>query len=80
MSSAEPSYGDPETRRRILQATWKLIEELGPSIRLIDAADRAGVSRQAVYLHFGDRAGLLLALVQHIPETLGFQELLARVF
>jgi AcrR family transcriptional regulator len=80
MSSAEPSYGDPETRRRILQATWELIEEVGPRIRLIDAADRAGVSRQAVYLHFGDRAGLLLALVQYMPETLGFQELLARVF
>jgi AcrR family transcriptional regulator len=80
MSSGESPYGDPQTRARILQATWELIEELGPSIRLIDAADRAGVSRQAVYLHFGDRAGLLLALVQYMPETLGFQELLARVF
>jgi AcrR family transcriptional regulator len=38
------------------------------------------VSRQTVYLHFGDRAGLLLALVHYMPETLGFQELLARVF
>lgn len=80
MSSAEPSYGDPETRSRILQATWELIEEGGPVVRLVDAADRAGVSRQAVYLHFGDRAGLLLALVQYMPESLGFQKMLAHVF
>jgi len=80
MSSVESAYGDPETRRRILKATWELIEERGSSIRLVDAADRAGVSRQAVYLHFGDRAGLLLALVQYMPEKLGFQELLAHVF
>jgi AcrR family transcriptional regulator len=80
VSSTESSYGDPETRRQILQATWELIEEGGPNIKLIDAAARAGVSRQAVYLHFGDRAGLLLALVHYMPEALGFPELLAHVF
>jgi AcrR family transcriptional regulator len=80
MSSDEVSYGDPETRHRILQATWELIEGRGPGIRLIDVADRAGVSRQAVYLHFGDRAGLLVALVEYIDETLGFRELVAPVF
>lgn len=80
MSSAESAYGDPETRSRILQAAWEVIEELGSGIRLADVAARAGVSRQAVYLHFGDRAGLILALVQYMPETLGFQKLLAYVF
>jgi|SRR3990170_2037433 len=81
MSSVKrSSYGDPETRRRILQATWELIEERGSSVRLVDAAERAGVSRQTVYLHFGDRAGLLLALVEYMPESLGFPELLAHVF
>lgn len=81
MSSAQAAwYGDPETRRRILQATWELIEERGEGVTLADAAERAGVSRQAVYLHFGDRAGLLLALVQYMPEALGFQDLLAHVF
>lgn len=79
-SSVKSGYGDPETRRRILEATWELIEERGARIRLADAADRAGVSRQAVYLHFGDRAGLLLALVEYMPESLGFQEQLAHVF
>lgn len=80
MSSAQPAYGDPDTRRRILLATWELIEEIGAEIRISDVAERVGVSRQAIYLHFGDRAGLLLALVAFMPETLGFQELLAHVF
>lgn len=80
MSSEEPgAYGDAETRRRILEATWKIIEEHGSSVRLVDVADKAGVSRQAIYLHFGDRAGLLLALVQYMPQTLGFQERLSHV-
>ena len=80
MSSGQPAYGDPDTRRRILLAAWEVIEEIGADIRISDVADRASVSRQAIYLHFGDRAGLLLALVSFMPETLGFQELLAHVF
>lgn len=80
MSSEEQPYGDPDTRRRILEATWETIEEIGADIRLRDVAERAGVSRQAVYLHFGDRANLLLALVEYMPETLGFPKLLAHVF
>lgn len=31
-----------------------------------DVAEEAGVSRQTVYLHFGSRTGLLVAMVQHI--------------
>lgn len=61
-------------------ATWEVIEDVGAEIRISDVAERAGVSRQAIYLHFGDRASLLLALVAFMPETLGFQELLAHVF
>jgi AcrR family transcriptional regulator len=80
MSSEKGAYGDPDTRRRILMATWEVIEELGADIRVSDVAERADVSRQAIYLHFGDRANLLLALVAFMPETLGFQELLAHVF
>ena len=79
MSSEEGSYGDRETRRRILQATWELIEERGSTPTLIDAAHRAGVSRQAVYLHFGDRAGLFVALVDYIDEIFGSGELVAHV-
>lgn len=75
MSSPAAQYGDPQTRRRILQATWQLLEEANPALTVADAASRAGVSRQAVYLHFGDRSGLLVALVDHIDESLGRDDL-----
>ncbi len=79
MSSRESHYGDPGTRRRILQAAWDLLERADSGVALADVADRAGVSRQAVYLHFGDRPGLLVALVDHIDESLGRDDLRAYV-
>ena len=86
MSSRDPEPirgadrpGDPDTRERILRAAWDEIVEQGAAMTLTDVADRADVSRQAVYLHFGDRAGLLLALVRFMPEVLGFERLLAHV-
>jgi AcrR family transcriptional regulator len=47
---------------------------------LAEIAEAAGVSRQAVYLHFGDRAGLFVALVDHIDQSLGSAELRAKLF
>ncbi len=79
MSTDGGTYGDPETRSRILAATGELVADRGSSLKLSDVAERAGVSRQAVYLHFGDRNGLLLALVHHMDETLELGESLARV-
>ncbi len=79
MSSDVP-YGDPDTRERILVATQALVAERGSKLKLGDVADRAGVSRQAVYLHFGDRTGLLLALVQHMDKTMALAESLAHLF
>ena len=79
MSSADAGYGDPGTRERILVAAWELLEEVG-DVRLTQAAARAGVSRQAVYLHFGDRVGLMVALVDHIDLTLGSTSLRQAVF
>jgi AcrR family transcriptional regulator len=80
VSTSARAYGDPETRRRILDATWELLEEHGSSIKLAEAGDKAGVSRQAVYLHFGDRSGLLVALVDHIDQSLGSVGLREHVF
>lgn len=77
MSSGD--YGDPETRRRILETARALLVE-GSGLRLKEVADRAGVSRQALYLHFGDRRGLILAMVRHMDETLGLEERLAHVY
>ncbi len=64
------------TRERILKAAWQRLLR-GDRARLEDVAADAGVSRQAVYLHFGSRGGLLLALVDHIDETFGLQERIA---
>jgi AcrR family transcriptional regulator len=73
-------YGDPETRKRILEVTRELLVERGSGLRLQEVAARAGVSRQALYLHFGDRQGLILALVRHMDETLQLADLLAHVY
>jgi AcrR family transcriptional regulator len=80
MSTSPASYGDPETRRRILDAAWALLDERGTGIRVADVAARAGVSRQAVYLHFGDRTSLFVALGDYIDVSFGRDNLRAHVF
>lgn len=77
--STDAGYGDPDTRSRILDATWTLLAEHGARMKLADVAVQAAVSRQALYLHFGDRAGLLVALVNHMDESLDLGDALARV-
>lgn len=57
------------TRDRILNACRSLLEsELGTSTRMSDVAKAAGVSRQAVYLHFKNRADLLIAVTRFIDD------------
>lgn len=61
------SSGHPETRKKILDAAWALLEaNAATAVRMSDIAKAAGVSRQALYLHFPDRAGLLIATTRHI--------------
>lgn len=64
-------YGNPATRVQILDAVWQLVEARGTAVTMAEAARAAGVSRQAVYLHFTNRSGLLVALVEHIDRELG---------
>lgn len=80
MSTIREPYGEPETRRRILEAAWDLLEKRGPIVTIADVAESAGVSRQAIYLHFGDRAGLFVALVDHVDVSLGSADMRAHVF
>lgn len=75
MSTKVRGYGDPATRHQILSAAWELIEEGDANARLSDVGTRAGVSRRAIYLHFGDRAGLLAALVEFMDEAVGERSL-----
>ena len=61
-----------ETRAQILDAALKRVRENGAaaiSVRAI--ANDAGVSRQLVYFHYGNRAGLLTALAAHLDEESG---------
>jgi AcrR family transcriptional regulator len=72
------SSGDPETRERILKETRRLMEaHRGRDVRLEDIAKAAGVSRQAVYMHFGSRSGLLIATARYLDEVLGLEERLS---
>lgn len=58
-----------DTRGRILQTAWAMIAARGnAAISLVEVAREAGVSRQTLYLLFGSRAGLLMAMVDHMDE------------
>lgn len=64
-----------DTRTRILEATRAVLERQGGAgVRMSDIAKAAGVSRQAVYLHFDGRAELLIAVTTHMDAVLGVQE------
>jgi AcrR family transcriptional regulator len=74
------SSGDPETRRRILEATSALLEQnLGSSVSMAEVASRAGVSRQALYLHFADRTSLLVEVSRLADSSLRTPERQRRV-
>ena len=63
------SSENPATRIRILDAAWTLLETGGSKVRMSDIAKEAGVSRQAVYLHFPSRTDLLIATTRHIDAA-----------
>jgi len=66
------SSNNDETRTRILNAAWTLLESAGGNgVRMSDIAKTAGISRQAVYLHFPTRAELLIATTRHIDALKG---------
>lgn len=75
MSSASVpmSARKTRTRNRLLEAAWRRLEREDPA-RLEDIGADVGVSRQSVYLHFGSRGGLLLALLQHIDDKMAYRE------
>ena len=57
------------TRDRILDAARQLLEKQGDVVPTMSAIARAaGISRQALYLHFADHAELLQALVAHVGD------------
>jgi AcrR family transcriptional regulator len=62
-----------DTRARILDTAWRLVRERGvEAVTVADVAAAAGVSRQLVYVHFENRAGLLVAMARRHDVRSGF--------
>lgn len=62
-----------DTRARILGTAWQLIQDRGAgAVTVKEVASAAGVSRQLVYFHYQNRAGLLLAMARHRDRSSGF--------
>jgi AcrR family transcriptional regulator len=65
---------------RILDAALALVKRRkGADVSMAEIAKAARLSRQAVYLHFADRADLMLALVRYAHEKLGAAEQLLKL-
>ena len=69
-----------QTRTDILDAAWDLISEQGAEVSMSLIAEAAGVSRQAVHLHFGTRGGMLTAMVRRVDERLKIKERMFAAF
>ena len=66
------------TSSRILEAALtRLRADPGAGLTMAEIGAQAGVSRQAVYLHFADRTALLMALSQYVDERRGLAAKLA---
>lgn len=75
MSSPSPL----STRDRILDAAQKLVGRGEGVVSMAAIAKAAGLSRQALYLTFADRADLYVALVRRVDEARGVPEEFAKV-
>jgi AcrR family transcriptional regulator len=79
--SAPQNARSRRSRAALLDATRELITEGGfDALTMAAAADRAGVSRRAVYLHFATRAELVTALFSRLGETEDIGASLQRVW
>jgi AcrR family transcriptional regulator len=68
------------SKARILDVALALItKRKGADVSMARIAKAARVSRQAMYLHFADRADLMLALVRHADEKRGMQNEIRRI-
>ncbi len=64
------SSKSPETRTRILESALTLLEAGAASgVRMSDIAKATGISRQALYLHFPNRADLLVATTRYLDDV-----------
>lgn len=74
------SSNETDTKTRILEASWQLMEQrLGQGISMSAIAKAAGISRQAVYLHFSSRTELMIATTDYVDEKKGLNERLEQI-
>jgi AcrR family transcriptional regulator len=80
-SIAEPANArSRRTRAALLAAARALLEEQGfEALTVTAVADRAGVTRRAVYLHFATRGELAGALFDYVADAEGLTESLRGV-
>ncbi len=72
------SSDQSDTKFRILDTTRKLLESGDKTVRMSDIAKAVGISRQALYLHYPNRADLLVATTLHIDSVKDVDGRLAR--
>lgn len=69
------------TRAALLAAAHAILEEQGfEALTMTAVADRAGVTRRAVYMHFPTRAELVGAIFDYVAEVEGLDESLESVW
>jgi AcrR family transcriptional regulator len=69
------------TADALLSSARALLEAEGfEAMTMAAVAERAGVTRRSVYLHFASRAALLAALFEYVKEAEGFAESVAPVW
>src|SRR5688500_6249391 len=63
------------TRAALLAASRAILEEEGfEALTMTAAAERAGVTRRAMYLHFASRAELIGALFDYVASVEGLHD------
>jgi AcrR family transcriptional regulator len=69
MKSAKPSRGEV-SRERILDAAAELFSQRGYAGAGVDQlASRSGIAKTAIYYHFGNKEGLLAAVLERAATT-----------
>ena len=67
---AQQNARSRRTRLALLAAARALVEQDGvPALTMTSVAERAGLTRRSVYLHFATRTELIAALYEYVNET-----------
>jgi AcrR family transcriptional regulator len=69
--ATEPADGDEHVRTRLLNAAVRVFDRKGYAAASVrEVAEMAGVTKPAVYYHFGSKEGLLLAILHQAERQL----------